>query len=86
MIWINLQIAARYEAATGKTRALFGIVELTYGYKYFLAFAGLLATALGIVAYRRGEQRLGTFATVIALVALLMVFLRIWTLMVDRSA
>lgn len=34
--WINISIAKYYLRADGKTRALFGIIELTYGYQYWV--------------------------------------------------
>lgn len=83
--WINIQIAERYEAATGKTRALFGIIELTYGYKYYFIAGGLLAIIPGIIAARHGQRRFGLLAILLAVAAIVSVFFRLWTLLVDRS-
>jgi hypothetical protein len=63
VIWINYQIAQRYETSTGKTRALFGIIELTYSYKYFLSVVGIFASAFGIIVARRGQRQLGLSQT-----------------------
>ena len=53
VLWINFQIAERFELATGKTRALFGITELQYNYKYYFAIGGLIALILAFRSARR---------------------------------
>lgn len=85
VLWINGQIAARYEAASGKTRALFGIIELTFAYKYFWALGALLALVLARAAARKGAARRSVaIALLLALMALASVFLRVWTLLAHR--
>jgi hypothetical protein len=88
VIWTNLAIAARFNASTGKTRALFGIIESTYSYKYFFAIGGVLATLLGVIAARRRQRQrwLAVVAIVLGLSSLALVLVRMWTLMVDNSA
>ncbi len=85
-VLVDLQIAERFDQATGKTRALFGIVELTYSYKYFFSIGGLAAIITAYIAYRRGHRHFGVTMIFAAIVATSLVFLRLWTLMVDMTS
>ena len=83
LVLINKQIATQFEASSGKTRALFGIIELTYSYKYFMTVGGILAVILAHFAIQKGETRLlSLFAIIVAIIAMTTMFLRIWTWMV----
>lgn len=79
---INHQIAERYNSAIGKTRALFGLTGIMYDYKYFFAISSIVAAILAIKAHRKGHRHSGAILICTALVAFLLVFLRLWKLMV----
>jgi hypothetical protein len=77
--WINLSMASRYLHADGKTRALFGIVELSYGFQYGVAiFVGITALILGFVP--KGRSRLQMVCVGLALISIIIVFVPVWRL------
>ncbi|RAJ82281.1 hypothetical protein CLV59_104506 [Chitinophaga dinghuensis] len=79
--WINIAIAQRYLHADGKTRALFGIIEMTYGFQYGVAIAGIAALLLSLIG-KSGSQKLRIAAVVISILSVILVFLRMWRLFV----
>lgn len=80
---INQQIAIRYQEASGKTRALFSIIELQYSYIYYLAVPALVGLILGIISFRQEQSKTkSAIAVLVACITIAMVFLRIWRLMV----
>jgi hypothetical protein len=79
-IWINLSIASRYEQAVGKTRAVFGLTELTYGFQYWTSILGLAALIVGFRV--RGNAILRLASILLSLVSIVLVFARIWRLFV----
>ncbi|MCO4294808.1 hypothetical protein NF867_18235 [Solitalea sp. MAHUQ-68] len=88
IIWlleINRQIAIAFENSDGKTRALFGIIEiLSFGYKYYLVIPGLFAVILGVLGLKRKESRRLSIASICSgLLIILSVFIRLWTVMVS---
>jgi hypothetical protein len=84
IIIINHQIAERFNSATGKTRALFGLIEINNDNKYFFLISGIIAAILAIKAYRRGQRRSGSILIGVAVVACLLVFLRLWKYMIEQ--
>jgi len=60
--WINLSIAKHYQRTNGKTRALFGITELTYGFQYWVAIFGIAALVLSLSSRYRSRLRLACIA------------------------
>jgi len=66
---INHDIALQYLRSDGKTKGLFGLVEiLTYGYQYYLVAISLLEIVLLIFAFRRREERVYLMIAIILLV------------------
>jgi hypothetical protein len=84
VLFINFQIAKVYSQSTGKTRALFGIIEMgRFGYQYYLAIGGLLAIILALLSFRKAiSKRLPSAALIAGVIASAIVFLRLWTLMI----
>ena len=83
-LFINIQIAARYTRSDGKTKALFGIIELLqFKYQYYVVLLGIIALILAIVSVRidkiKNKKNIGMLLSVIAVV---IVFLRSWRLFV----
>jgi hypothetical protein len=79
-IWVNLSIASRYEQVHGKTRALFGLSELTYGFQYWISILGLAALIVGFRV--RGNALLRLACILLSLMSIVLVFARIWRLFV----
>jgi heme A synthase len=83
LIKINLDIAHVYQMAHEKTRAVFGLLELSFFYRYFAGTFGFVALVLSALAYWKKEKRLWvTMAIGLSLLAFLGSFLKIWKLMV----
>lgn len=83
LVKINMNIAHIYEASSGKTRLLFGIVELGFLYKYYVGAFGLLAIILSIHARRKNEEkRWVRVAFIISIIAFAATFLKLWKLLV----
>ncbi len=77
---INFQIAKAYLKASGKTQALFGLIEmLQFGYQYYVAGIALLSALLAIINKGPGTSK-KYMAIILSLGGLLIVFLRIWRL------
>jgi hypothetical protein len=79
-IWINLAIAKDYKHADGKTRALFGIIEMTYGFQYWLALPGVIALVLCLFTRDRSPFRL--LCITLSIISIIFIFLRIWRIFV----
>lgn len=80
---INLDIAHVYQMSHEKTRAVFGLLELSFVYKYFAGIFGLVAIILTIFAYLKKEKKTWVkTAAVFSMMAFLVTFLKIWKLMI----
>lgn len=84
IIKINHDIALRYLQSDGKTRALFGITEtLVYYYQYYFVGLSLLSIAFAIIGAKRKEHWLPTrLAYILGLLSLILIFSRVWRLMI----
>ena len=80
LIVLNYKLAQRYIAASGKTRALFGLNELGWlEYKFYLAPFIILSLILWIVSFRKKEWKtLSIIAAVASIVSFLLLFIRFW--------
>ncbi len=82
VIYINSQIAVQFEKAAGKTRALFGLIEITYNYKYYWAIGSIIAMALGVLSYKKSKRKsLPTLAIAIALLSSTLSSIKIWPML-----
>jgi hypothetical protein len=82
-LFINHQIAEVYLKAHGKTRALFGITELRFGYQYYVATLGIAALIFAILGFKGNNSRSKKFVSaLLSLTAIVMVFVKIWRLFI----
>ncbi|SDB97208.1 hypothetical protein [Williamwhitmania taraxaci] len=80
---INHEISIAYKLAVGKTKALFGLTELTYTYKYYFLAIGIISLTLALIAKKRKENKTLTRVTIyMSLIAIVIVFIPIWRLMI----
>lgn len=81
---INYEIALQYEASSGKTKALFGLVTLiSFGYRYYFVFLGVIALALAITDFRkRRDINYLKLTILLSLTSILLTILDLWRLMV----
>lgn len=82
-VFINIKIAHAFIMATGKTKALFGLVsELRFGYKYYVlipSIVSLIAALLSII--KNSGMVVNILAVALSVISILIVFLNIWRLM-----
>jgi len=83
-IFLNYRLAKLYIAADGKTRALFGIVEISnYAYKIWVFIGGILALILAIIALKKKESKIiYRLSFLLSLITMLLVFIRFWKWMI----
>ena len=81
---INLDIAIRYLSSDGKTKALFGIIEITnFYYKYYFIILSLIAITIAIIASTRREKRsMNRIAYFIGILSLTLIFVQLWRIMI----
>lgn len=78
-IKINLDILHDYLYVDGKTRALFGLTELKYFYKYYFLTIPVIALLFLIFAFKNQEFNIFKYsATFLVLISILSVFLNFW--------
>lgn len=77
---INIQIVKTYLKVDGKTRALFSLMELQYGYQYYVSIVGLTAFFIALFAPAYRNQKI--IAAVLALLSIAFVFARVWRLFI----
>jgi hypothetical protein len=84
VINVNYEIALRYLSSDRKTQALFGITELlSFSYKYYFLIISVLSIVLLIFSLRKKEDKLIIgFAFGLSLFSILVIFIRIWKLMI----
>jgi hypothetical protein len=83
-VWINEIIARSYIRSHGKTRALFGLIELLeFGYQYYVAIFGIISLVLAIWSINGNSTIPQKIAMILlSLLAIAIVFGRIWRLFV----
>jgi hypothetical protein len=81
---LNYKIYNKYINSNGKTKALFGLVELGYlEYKFYLLIPIIFSIGLSIYAKKRFENRYTYLsALLISALLLILVFVRIWSFFV----
>jgi len=81
---INYKISLAYNEASGKTRALFGMIGiLRFGYQYYVALLGILSILLtGIAFYKKEPKKPVIIALLAGLIATTLVFSNIWRIMI----
>jgi Ca2+/Na+ antiporter len=81
---INNQIAKEYIKSSGKTRALFGLKELLqFSYQYYVLLAVIIALIFALLGVKENNHRIKKIiAIMFCLLAITIIFLRIWRLFV----
>lgn len=80
---INLSIYDHYVTVDGKTKALFGIIELQYAYKYYFLLIILVSVIFLTYAYKKNEKIFVKIAALISLLlAILSIFINSWELFI----
>jgi hypothetical protein len=81
---VNSKLAHIYHTTDGKGRLLFGIFEYQYlPYKYGIGAIILVAIVLNLISYRKKENpKLTIFCSLIIVVTSVLLFLRIWKIMI----
>lgn len=83
LIKINIDIAHVYQMAHEKTRAVFGLLELSFFYRYFAGIFGFVALVLSNMAYWKKEKKPWVnMALALSMIAFIGSFLKLWKLMV----
>ena len=84
LILINFQIAQYYLRLDKKSQMLFGLLEyLNFGYKYYLSIGGLIAIILALSVLLSSRKKvLSILAFLIGVIALILVFVRLWRFMI----
>ena len=78
---INIQIANEYIQVDGKTKALFGIKEMVqFSYQYYVCILGVAAIIFAVIANNNAVSK--TITLLLALSTIVLVFLRLWRLLV----
>jgi hypothetical protein len=81
-IFINFKIAMAYLNSDGKTRGLFGIVELLqFGFQHYMAILGVGSLILAFSG-KNESKHLKKCAIIFSILAIVVVFVRIWRLFV----
>jgi hypothetical protein len=84
LLFINHEIALRYLSADGKTKGLFGIVELiSFSYKYYFLITGLFSFIMSILAIRKKETKWLSYASlVISIFSIVSVLIQFWKFLI----
>ena len=79
---VNYDISLRYGSSSGKTQALFGLVEiLEFHYRYYYLGFGLIAFVFAIIAFHRKEERIGTvLVSILSILSIISTFIPYWKL------
>ncbi|MFT3739512.1 MAG: hypothetical protein QM786_12200 [Breznakibacter sp.] len=81
---VNVKIANHYLSSDGKTKLLFGLVEmLNYSYKYYFVLVGVVSISISLIGKRKQEGKgIFIFSLVLMLISLTLILLPIWKIMV----
>lgn len=80
IIYQNYKLAHIYNNSDGKTKALFGIIELAQiDLKIYLGIISILGIILGVFAIRRNENKIYfTTAILLNVIGFILLFIRFW--------
>ena len=80
---VNINTYQDYIQSTGKTRALFGLSELKFSSKYYFGILCLIGFLISANYLRKKENRLlVSIAMLISILAMIMLFFRIWRIFI----
>ena len=82
-IKVNIETYNNYIQSTGKTRALFGLSELKFSYRFYFGILSLIGFLISANYLRKKENRiLVLFAMLISILATIISFFRIWRIFI----
>ncbi len=80
---VSINTYQDYIQSTGKTRALFGLSELKFIYRYYLGILSLIGFIISVNYLRKKENRiLVSIAMLISILAMIVSFFRIWRIFI----
>jgi hypothetical protein len=80
---VNINTYQDYIQSTEKTRALFGLSELKFSYRYYLGILSLIGFIISANYLRKKENRiLVSIAMLISILAMIVSFFRIWRIFI----
>ncbi len=84
VIIVNLKIANQYLLSDEKTKALFGLKELTtFFYQYYFVILGIISLIFGLIGTKKKELKsLYIIALSLSVLSIIFVFIRLWRLMI----
>ncbi|SRR5258708_6357982 len=84
LIALNIHLAEHYKKADGKTKALFGLIELGHlTYNYAIGATAIIALILLFVAIKKNESRtLIRLALALFLLTAVLIFAQLWKLII----
>ncbi len=82
-IKVTINTYQDYVQSTGKTRALFGLSELKFSYRYYLVILSLIGFIISANYLRKKTNRLlVSIAMLISILAIITSFFRIWRIFI----
>jgi hypothetical protein len=84
VIYVDMEIASTYEHSDGKTKAMFGIIELArFSYKYLILIPAILSIVLiAVVIWKRRLRFLDIVVLVIGVTAIIGTVTSSWRLFI----
>lgn len=82
-IVINLNIANEYNQSEGKTRALFGLIDMKFDYKYYLIILSISSLIISFIT-KKGSENVWHWRAALAfsLISFLIVIFRLWPIFI----
>jgi hypothetical protein len=84
ILYVDNEIATRYNQADGKTKALFGIMELLqFNYKYFILIPATISALLTFRIFKLSEYKIwDAISGMVSLIAIIGVLTSSWKLLI----
>lgn len=84
LIIINTKIAHVYQFSSGKTRALFGLIELfSFSYKYYFLLPAFAAIIFAVIGRKKNEEKnISITAIVLSVLSAVLVYIPFWKLFI----
>ena len=84
LLVINYQIAQKYIVATGKTRALFGLIELNYCIdKCVIAGLTIFAFIVSVISIKKYYSNFALILIVFNVITFVLIFFPLWSLLAN---
>jgi hypothetical protein len=73
-----VELAEIYKNADGKTKAMFGIIEWGFAYKYLYIIPLLYSLVIAVYSTKNGITKASKFIIGLALFSIFIIFINIW--------